>query len=118
MGITFRGRHSFTKVSPQQFYQLDVNGNLNNPDNAFTKNRNQNFNFLAVDMLYNWQFKLGSFITLAWKDIGQNFSRSFEKNYFRNAGNIISGKQFTSFSLRVIYFLDYAEFRSKMKNKI
>ena len=115
MGLTFRGRHSFTKVNPQQFYQLDNNGNLNTPDNAFTKNRNQNFNFLAVDMLYNWQFKLGSFITLAWKDIGQNFSRSFEKNYFRNAGNIITGKQFTSFSLRVIYFLDYAEFRSKMK---
>ena len=56
MGLTFRGRHSFTKVNPQQFYQLDNNGNLNTPDNAFTKNRNQNFNFLAVDMLYNWQF--------------------------------------------------------------
>jgi len=118
MGLTFRGRHSFTKVNPQQFYQLDNNGNLNKPDNAFTKNRNQNFNFLAIDMLYNWQFKLGSFITLAWKDIGQNFSRSFEKNYFRNAGNIIGGKQFTSFSVRVIYFLDYVDFRNKMKNKV
>jgi hypothetical protein len=117
MGLSFRGRHSFTKVNPQQFYQLDDNGKLNTPDNAFTKNRNQNFNFLAVDMLYNWQFAQGSFITLAWKDIGQNFSRSFEKDYFKNAGNIIGGKQFTSFSLRVIYFLDYATFRSKMKNK-
>ena len=118
MGLNFRGRHSFTKVNPQQFYQLDGNGNLNTPDQAFIKNRNQNFNFLAIDMLYNWQFNQGSFITLAWKDIGQNFSRSFEKNYFKNAGNIISGKQFTSFSLRVIYFLDYASFRNKLKDKI
>ena len=118
MGLTFRGRHSFTKLNARQYYQLDDNGNLKTPDYVYTQNRNQNFNFLAVDMLYNWQFKLGSFITLAWKDIGENFSRSFQKNYFSNLGKIISGKQFTSFSVRVIYFLDYAEFRSKMKNKI
>ena len=117
MGLTLRARHSFAKVNPQQFYQLDINGNLNSPDRPFTKDVNQNFNFLAVDMLYNWQFNQGSFITLAWKDIGQNFSRSFEKNYFKNVGNVITGNQFTSFSLRVIYFLDYADFRNKMKSK-
>ena len=117
MGLSFRTRHSFAKVNPQQFYQLDINGNLNTPDQPFTKNVNQNFNFLAVDMLYNWQFTQGSFITLAWKNIGQNFSRTFQKNYFKNAEDVISGNQFTSFSLRVIYFLDYATFRSKIKNK-
>lgn len=117
MGLTLRARHSFAKVNPQQFYQLDINGNLNTPDRPFTKNVNQNFNFLAADMLYNWQFTQGSFITLAWKNIGQNFSRSFEKNYFKNAQSVIEGNQFTSFSLRVIYFLDYATFRSKMKSR-
>ncbi|MFN0082994.1 MAG: DUF5916 domain-containing protein [Ferruginibacter sp.] len=118
MGLTFRGRHSFTKVNAQQYYQLDDNGNLKTPDNAFTQNRNQNFNFLAVDLLYNWQFKLGSFVTLAWKDIGENFSRSFQKDYFSNLGKVISGKQFTSFSLRIIYFFDYAEFRTKIKYRV
>ena len=68
-------------------------------------------------MLYNWQFNQGSFITLAWKDIGQNFSRSFEKNYFKNAEDVISGNQFTSFSLRVIYFLDYVTFKHKLKSR-
>ena len=117
MGLSFRARHSFAKVNPQQFYQLDINGNLNTPDQPFTKNVNQNFNFLAVDMLYNWQFSQGSFITLAWKNIGQNFSRTFQKNYFKNAENVISGNQFTSFSLRVIYFLDYLTFKNKIKNR-
>ncbi len=118
MGLSFRARHSFAKVNPQQFYQLDVNGNLNTPDRPFTKNVNQNFNFLAVDMLYNWQFNQGSFITLAWKNIGQNFSRTFEKNYFKNAQDVISGNQFTSLSLRVIYFLDYITFKNKIKTGI
>ena len=115
MGLSFRARHSFAKVNPQQFYQLDINGNLNTPDRPFTKNVNQNFNFLAVDMLYNWQFSQGSFITLGWKNIGQNFSRSFEKNYLKNARNVVVGDQFTSFSLRIIYFLDYINFKNKLK---
>ncbi len=115
MGLTLRARHSFAKVNPQQFYLLNINGDAETTN--YTRNANQNFNFLSVDMLYNWQFTQGSFISLAWKDVGQNFSRSFEKNYSRNLSKVIGGNQFTSFSLRVIYFLDYATFRSKMKNK-
>ena len=116
MGLTFSAAHIFTKVEPVQFYQLDLKGDLQ-PDATYTVNRNQNYNYLSADLLYNWQFAQGSFITLAWKDIGSNFSRSFEKNYYRNLGNTISGNQFTSFSLRVIYFLDYVTFRNKIKSK-
>ena len=116
-GISLHARHSWTKVDPQQFYELDINGNLQTPTKSFTKNVNQNYNFLSVDMVYNNEFAPGSFITLAWKDIGQSFTRSFEKNYTSNLGNILSGKQFTSFSLKVIYFLDYVTFRNKLKEK-
>ncbi len=116
MGLTFTAFHLFTKVEPQQFYSLNLTGDLI-PNTTFNQNRNQNYNLLGADLLYNWQFAQGSFITLAWKDIGSDFSRSFEKNYYRNFSNIISGNQFTSFSLRVIYFLDYVTFRNKMKGK-
>ena len=116
MGLTFLARHIFAKVEPVQFYDLDIKGDLQ-PNVFYNTNRNQNFNRLSADLLYNWQFAQGSFVTLGWKDIGSDFSRTFEKNYYSNLGNTISGKQFTSFSLKVIYFLDYATFRSKMKAK-
>lgn len=116
MGITFSAFHNFTKVEPVQFYLLDLKGGLQ-PDATYTANRNQNYNYLSADLLYNWQFAQGSFISLAWKDIGSAFSRSFEKNYYKNLGNIVSGNQFTSFSLRIIYFLDYVTFRNKMKSR-
>ena len=115
MGLTIRARHSWTKVTPLQFYQLDKNGDLQTPDRPFTGNVNQNYNFFSVDAVYNWQFAQGSFITLAWKDIGENFNRTFEKNYIRNLTKIIDGNQFNSLSLRVIYFLDYVTMRNKMK---
>ena len=116
-GVSLRARHSWTKVDPQQFYELNINGNLQTPSNPFTKNVNKNYNFLSIDMIYNKEFAPGSFITLAWKDIGQDFTEAFEKNYTSNLGNILSGKQFTSFSLKVIYFLDYVTFRNKIKSK-
>ena len=116
MGLTFNASHNFTKVEPVQFYDLDLIGDLH-PNIFYHSNRNQNYNYLSADLLYNWQFAQGSFITLAWKDIGSDFSRSFEKNYYKNLGNTISGKQYTSFSLRVIYFLDYVTFRNKIRAK-
>jgi Domain of unknown function (DUF5916) len=117
MGLTLRTRHYWSKVTPRQFYELNTEGDLVTPAVPYTKNRNQNYNYFTVDMVYTWQFAQGSFINVVWKDIGENFSRTFEKDYFKNAANTISGDQFTSLSLRVIYFLDYLTFRKKIKNK-
>ena len=117
MGFTLRARHYWSKVNPQQFYELDTYGNLQTPTNPFTKNVRQNYNYLSVDMVYTWQFAQGSFFSVVWKDIGESFNREFEKNYTKNLGNTISGDQFTSFSVRVIYFLDYLTMKRKIKKK-
>ncbi len=117
MGLTLRARHYWSKVNPQQFYELDTYGNLQTPTNTFTKNVRQNYNYLSVDMVYNWQFAQGSFFSIVWKDIGESFNREFEKNYTKNLGNTISGDQFNSLSVRVIYFLDYLTMKRKLKKK-
>jgi hypothetical protein len=117
MGLTLRTRHYWSKVSPQQFYELDAYGKLQTPTNPFTKNVRQNYNYLSIDMLYNWQFAQGSFLSVVWKDIGESFSREFEKNYTKDLGNTINGDQFNSLSLRVIYFLDYLTVKRKLKKK-
>ena len=115
MGLTLRARHYWSKVAPLQFYELDTYGKLQTPENPFTRNVNQNYNYLSVDMVYNWQFAQGSFFSIVWKDIGESFNRQFEKNYTKNLGNTISGDQFNSLSVRVIYFLDYLTMKRKLK---
>jgi len=118
MGITLRTRHYWSKVAPQQFYELNKYGNLVTPAVPFTKNVNQNYNFLSADLVYTWQFAQGSFINVVWKDISESFNRDFEKNYFSNFNKTISGPQANSFSIRVIYFLDYLTVRKQIaKNK-
>ena len=113
MGLTLRARHYWSKVNPQQFYELDAYGKLQTPTNSFTQNVKQNYNYLSVDMVYNWQFAQGSFFSIVWKDIGESFNRQFEKNYIKNLGNTIEGNQFNSLSVRVIYFLDYLTIKKK-----
>ena len=117
MGLTLRSRHYWSKVDPVQFYELNTTGNLQKPSVDFTQNVKQNFNYLTVDMVYNWEFAQGSFLSIVWKDIGEKFTRQFEKNYTTNLANTIGGSHYSSLSLRVIYFLDYLTFRNKMKKK-
>ena len=119
MGLTIRARHYWSKVDPQQFYELDKFGGLVTPTNPFTGNVNQNYNFMSVDMVYNWQFAQGSFFSIVWKDIADNFEYdgSFERKYIKNLGNTIDGHQFNSLSVRVIYFLDYLTAKNKLRTK-
>lgn len=121
MGITFITRHSWSKVQPLQFYVLNLQGDLETPNFIYTNNRNQNYNYLTSDLVYTWQFAQGSFINVVWKNVGENFHRDFEKSYFKNLGKTVetgdfnNSTQFNSFSIRVIYFLDYLTAKSKLK---
>ena len=117
MGLTLRTRHYWSKVNPQQFYELDTYGNLQSPTNPFTKNVNQNYNNISMDLVYNWQFAQGSFFSIVWKDIADNFqySGNFEQGYAKNLGNTIDGHQFNSLSVKIIYFLDYLTVKRKLK---
>ncbi len=119
MGLTLRARHYWSKVDPEQFYTLDINGNLNTPSIPFTKNVNQNYNFVSIDMVYTWQFAQGSFINIVYKQIADEFlfGQAVENNYGKNISNTLSTPQFNSLSLRVIYFLDYLTFKNKVKRK-
>lgn len=117
MGLTLRTRHYWSKVVPVEFFKLDMDGKLVAPDRPYTRNRNQNYNYFSVDMVYTWQFAQGSFLNVVWKDIGENFTRTFERNYFKNAERTVSGPQFNSLSLRLIYFLDYMTVKQNRERK-
>ncbi len=126
MGLTVSSRHNYTRVTPSQFYLLNLEGDLE--PTALYQNVDQNYNYLAVDLVYTWQFAQGSFLNIVWKKIGEDFRYGDEaktavgKNYLQNLGSTTSGKDLNSsnlnsFSLRVIYFIDYLTVRNKYRNR-
>lgn len=109
MGLTFRTRHYWSKVSYEDIKQLQKDGSTIESNSL--KTGNINFNAFNVDMTYTWQFALGSFINFNWKDAAK-FDEQ-EANYFNNFNKVLTSPQNNNFSIKIIYFLDYLSLKRK-----
>jgi hypothetical protein len=115
--ITVRLRHYWSKVVVKQLYDLQPDGTLLPTIHTNEPIKNQNYNILNVDAVYTWQFAPGSFINIVWKDQSQYSEVGANDRYFKNFGNTITAPQNNNLSLKVIYFLDYLDFKKwKKKN--
>ena len=115
MGLNLRLRHYWSKVEYKEFFTLLNNGELQK-DTTFKDRVDQNVNFFNIDMVFTWQFAPGSFINIVWKDASFTGNKIIERNYLKNFTNTVDADQNNNISLKVIYFLDYLNFK-KWKNK-
>jgi len=114
MGLSLRIRHYWSKVENKRFFRLKSDGYLEDY-NFSSQNYNYNVSFFNVDMVYTWQFAKGSFINIVWKDASQVFNNDVKERYFKNLNETLDQPQANSFSLKVIYFLDYLDLKKKRK---
>ncbi|MBN8836919.1 MAG: carbohydrate binding family 9 domain-containing protein [Sphingobacteriia bacterium] len=110
MGLTFRARHYWSKVDYHLFYFLNPDGSLSPSTQQFN---NSNVNFFNIDMVYTWQFALGSFLNIGWKNAVASYDTDATQPYFKNLSNTLSSSQNNTFSVKVIYFLDYLSLKKK-----
>jgi hypothetical protein len=114
MGVNVRIRHYWDKVRYQEFGALNDKGYLDllryngineNGDALFDRN----VNIFNVDLQYNWRFAPGSDIIFVWKNQILNNDKEYQRDYFSNLGGLFDSFQTNSFSVRVLYFLDYLQ---------
>ncbi|HEY0678914.1 MAG TPA: DUF5916 domain-containing protein [Chitinophagaceae bacterium] len=113
MGLVFRMRHYWSKVSYKEFFVLKEDGYVEAMQTAPSRNPDNNVNFFNIDMNYTWQFGPGSFINVGWKSASQQFDQFIQDKYYTNLRNTLSLPQQTNFSIKVIYFLDYLDLQKK-----
>jgi hypothetical protein len=114
-GITFRVRHYWSKVEPQELFDLNGDGSLSQTKNGGITPENRNYNTFNIDAVYTWQFAPGSFINVVWKNAIERFDDQVAHGYFKNFDRTITGPQNNNLSLKVIYFLDYLDFKKWRK---
>ena len=68
---------------------------------------NINFNIFNIDMVYRWVFSPGSEVNFIWKNIIQSNILNTKVNYFQNLENTLQQEQINSFTIKVLYYLDY-----------
>jgi hypothetical protein len=113
MGLTLRARHYWSKVQNTAFFRLKTDGYLEPLTTTPGQNPDNNVNFFNVDMIYTWQFASGSFLNIAWKDAAQVFNRQVSERYYYNLTHTLRSSQENSFSIKLIYFLDYLSLKGK-----
>ena len=78
---------------------------------------NRTINFFNIDAVYTWQFAPGSFLNIVWKDQSVVGDDRIDYSYFKNLGRTVSAPQNNNLSVKVIYFLDYLDFKNWRKKK-
>ena len=112
MGIDMRIRHYWDNVSYKQFALMDPSGN---PSLVIFDGKNEygepiydnNYNLLNIDMQYQWRFAPGSDLIFVWKSNVFNNTKEVNSSYFDGLAQLYNADRQNSFSLRLIYFIDY-----------
>jgi hypothetical protein len=116
-GITFRARHYWSKVHVKQLYDLKPDGTISETVHTDRTPEHQNFNIFNIDAVYTWQFAPGSFVNIVWKDESFLGDGSVQYGYFKNFDNTISSPQNNNLSIKIIYYLDYLDFKKWGRKK-
>jgi hypothetical protein len=105
-------RHNWTKVPyDRQFLKLDTtNGSLEN--SSYTGDHDVNFNSWNLDVNYIWQFAPGSQLIAFYRHSIFSSNNQAHLDFFDNLNKLFEEPNQHTFSLRMVYFIDY----NKLKN--
>ncbi|MTI20743.1 hypothetical protein E1176_06900 [Fulvivirga sp. RKSG066] len=116
IALNARVRHLWSKVSYEDFYQLNEDGSLteedyNGEDSDGVPNHDINFNAFNVDLNFSWQVAPGSFFTVAWRNASLFSTEDTETDFAKNFQQVIDQPHSNSLSFRLTYFIDYMTLR-------
>jgi hypothetical protein len=116
MNVTLRARHFWNAVHYLSFYNVKEDGYYS--ARGFLPNQDQNFNAFNIDAFFTWDFRPGSRVIAGYKNsLGNDFLFDLSGSAYRRWGNnflkTFSLPHANELTLRLIYFLDYNQFRQR-----
>ena len=115
--LAFRSYWSKVDYYDNTFYTLKADGRLQNVEFLFDEDSdpNKSFNTWNMDLSYKWNFAPGSELVALYRNQLKSTHNIVEDNYFENVDRLINGDLKHTFSLRVVYYLDYLMVRKKLR---
>jgi hypothetical protein len=111
-GLDLRIRHYWSGVQNNDYHQLQQDGTLIY-DPAYLQDNNENYNAFNIDLVFRWIFAPGSELTIAWKNSILDSRTEVTENYLENISKTWKSDQTNSFSVKVLYYIDYNNLRRK-----
>lgn len=114
--LTLRGRYYWSRAQYDgDYFLLQNDGSLQ--DVIFFGAEDVNSNFLNVDMVYTWRFAPGSELSIVWKNSIASSGNIIVNNAFENFSDLLGLPQTNSISLKILYYLDYQNFKKLFSSK-
>ena len=115
MGLKLIARHYWSDRRNKDFYTLNNDGRLSPYTGPAIKNVDRNYNVFNIDLVYTWQFKPGSELSITYKDAAETNENFYSKRYNRNLDHVLSSPQNNSLSIKLLYYVDYLDLLKKKK---
>ncbi len=120
LGLTFRNYWSTVDYN-KNLFTLQENGRLTR-DLGYTvdslgTNPNINFSTWNLDLSYSWQFAPGSFLTALYRNQLFKFNSESAESYKESLNTLFAQPIQHTFSLRIQYFIDYADVKKLFDKK-
>jgi hypothetical protein len=106
MSLNLNARHYWSTGEYIDYYTLLPDGHLSDND-TYTVNNNFNYNAFNIDLVYSWQFSPGSLLSIVYKNAIETEGSIVVSKFGENLSGTLDSPQTNSFSLRVLYYLDY-----------
>jgi len=111
--LSLRMRHYWIRASYNSYYDLQKDGSL--VQNGYSDINDFNVNAFNIDMVYTWNFAPGSEILLVYKNSIYADVNLSVKNYFDNLKYTFDSPIINSFSIKVLYYIDYLHLKKRSK---
>ena len=110
--LTFRLREYWAKaLYTGQYSLLEPDGTLTPV--SLTRDDNTNYNAFNIDLNYTWRFAPGSEMTVVWKNSVYSSGSYIPASFNENLRNLFDQNIINSFSLKLIYYIDYHTLTNK-----
>jgi hypothetical protein len=109
LALSFRHYWSPVTYDPE-FYDLNVDGTLTT--STYNEVNNVNYNIWNLDLNYTWQFAPGSQLIALYRNSIFNEDTQSNLNFTDNLDNLFKEPLSTTFSIKMIYFLDYNKLKT------
>jgi len=113
MKIDFRGRHYWSVADYNTYYFLNTDGSLKPEPSYKNEDADVNFNAFNIDMSFKWEFAPGSELSLVWKNAISREDKNMKLQFGNDLKETLKSDQINSFSLKILYYIDYNTLRKK-----
>ena len=111
LSLDFVLRHYWSRaIYSGDYFFLNYNGRLS-PTDYIPDISDINYNAFTIDMKLTWNFAPGSQLTAVWKNTIDSNQYTLPTSYADNLNQALQQPQINSFSIKILYYLDYQLFQ-------